>query len=374
MATSSYRIGRRGFFRTGAALAGSALVVPGIFDALVARGALAAGVSRAKANAGYGPIGPVPDLRDGALRLALPQGFTYRSFGVAGTPMADGHLAPLGHDAMAAFPLPNGNIRIVRNHEDKNGAGAGSLEGPVARKYDPAGGGGTVSLEIDPATRELVHDFISLSGTTGNCAGGRTPWGSWLTCEEALVGPGDGWSHPHGYVFEVPALATGPVAAEPLTAMGRMLHEAAVVDPASGIVYETEDNGPAGFYRYLPNQPGNFAAGGRLQMLAIRSMPNFDTARGQQVARRFLSSGLISRSPIQTSGCRNRSACPDTPTRPWPTRAPYSTRASPREPPPSVGWRALGSTAVGCTSTRPTAAMQGWARCGSTTWRATSLR
>jgi secreted PhoX family phosphatase len=196
--------------------------------------------------------------------------------------MADGFPTPIGHDAMAAYAMPNGNIRLVRNHEDKNAAGAGTLDGPPAMKYDPAGGGGTTSLEVNPTTRELVRDFISLSGTTGNCAGGATPWGTWLTCEEVIAGPGNGWSEPHGYVFEVAALATGPALAQPITAMGRALWEAAVVDPATGIVYETEDNAPAGFYRYLPDQPGNLAAGGRLQMLAIAGMPRADMAMGRR--------------------------------------------------------------------------------------------
>ena len=88
---------------------------------------------------------------------------------------------------------------------------------------------------------ELVDEFVSLAGTIVNCAGGPTPWGSWLSCEETLYGPESGYEKPHGYVFEVPVHATGPVDPVPLRAMGRFVHEAVAVDPATGIVYQTED-------------------------------------------------------------------------------------------------------------------------------------
>src|SRR3712207_8037383 len=62
-----------------------------------------------------------------------------------------------------------------------------------------------------------------------------TPWGSWLTCEElAVLPPNAGVSKSHGWVFEVPATARGPVDPVPLMAMGRFQHEAACVDPQSG--------------------------------------------------------------------------------------------------------------------------------------------
>jgi uncharacterized protein len=80
--------------------------------------------------------------------------------------MSDGNLTPLAHDGMASFALPNGNVRLIRNHEDRNSPGAGSTGGIEATRYDPRGGGGTTSLEINPRTRQLVRDFISLNGTT----------------------------------------------------------------------------------------------------------------------------------------------------------------------------------------------------------------
>lgn len=264
---------RRSFLRRGAFALGGALVLPGGLVGLNG----AHRVYASNGEGGYGPLGPKADLRDGVARLALPDGFQYRSFGVAGTPMSDGNLTPLAHDGMTAFRLPSGNVRLIRNHEDGNAPGAGSVQGSPATKYDALGGGGTTSLEIDPITRELVRDFISLNGTIVNCAGGRTPGGVWLTCEETTAGLTRGWEQPHGYVFAVQALAETTVPAIPLRAMGRFRHEAVAVDPSSGAAYETEDNGGnSGFYRFLP-------VGSKLQMLAVEASPNYDARTGQIV-------------------------------------------------------------------------------------------
>lgn len=244
---------------------------------------------------------PVARLGDGGYgkleragpELALPRGFSYHVLGVEGSDMSDGYPTPGRHDGMCALPLPNGNIRLIRNHEVENTPAPGAAIGNPAAAYDLGAAGGTTSLEIDPATREVVRDFVSLSGTWRNCSGGPTPWGSWLSCEEAFFGPESGFGAFHGYVFEVPAARERTERTEPLTAMGRFVHEAVAVDPRSGIVYETEDHYRAGFYRFLPNapyldgRPGDLGAGGRLEMLAVRDAPKYDTSNGQQVGRRL---------------------------------------------------------------------------------------
>jgi secreted PhoX family phosphatase len=273
---------RRQFLRGAAAAAGSAAVLPAFerLGFLAVRGR----VHAANGDGGYGPLAPVPDLRDGVERIALPEGFQYRSFGIAGETMSDGYPTPLAHDGMAAFRLPNGNTRLIRNHENRNPPGLGSTFGDPTKKYDPLGGGGTTSLELNPQTRELIRDFVSLNGTIVNCAGGLTPWGSWVSCEETTAGVPP-WGKKHGYAFEVSALARSPVDAIALNAMGRFAHEALAVNPHTGIAYETEDAGStSGFYRFRPDRPGQLGSG-RLQMLAIKGKPNADLQTGQKVGK-----------------------------------------------------------------------------------------
>jgi secreted PhoX family phosphatase len=277
-------VSRRAFLIRSAA-AGTAVGGAHVLGGLLARAALAAdGTCSLQAAPGEGSYGP---LEPAGPELALPAGFTYRKFGVTGALMSDGHLTPTAHDGMAAFALKSGHIRLVRNHEIPGLATPGlvTLSGDVTKGYDPGGQGGTTSLEIKvmpSGERRLVSDFVSLSGTIMNCAGGPTPWGSWISCEETTQGGEPGLRKPHGYCFEVPARARAEVPAVPLVEMGRFVHEAVAVDPATGFVYETEDRSSAGLYRFIPRQAGDLAQGGRLQALAIAGQPNYDTSVGQQ--------------------------------------------------------------------------------------------
>ena len=241
---------------------------------------------------GYGALHPTLSINSGEHVLALPEGFRYTVIGAQGSLMSDGNRTPAMHDGMAAFAAGD-EIRLVRNHEINNLRGKPGIApgGDVA--YDPTAGGGVTTLVVDPRTRELKSSFLSLSGTLQNCAGGPTPWGSWISCEETTFGSATlprsngktygGFEKEHGYCFEVRALDDTPAAPLPLKAMGRFVHEAVAVDPATGIVYETEDALNAGFYRFLPDVPGELAAGGRLQMLTIKGRPGYDTRRGQRV-------------------------------------------------------------------------------------------
>lgn len=282
---------RRTFLARGAAGVLSAAAV----ERLVARSALGAGA--ADSAYGYGPLQPTPDQL-GRFILALPAGFSYVTFGEIGSTMSDGNPTPLALDGMAAFAGPGGTVRLIRNHEDRNLPGGGSVGGPASAKYDESVGGGTTTLDYDPATRTLVRDFISLNGTTVNCAGGfGLGRRSWLTGEETIGGPANlaparRFAQRHGYLFEVP-LDRGPGELEkgvPLRAAGRFSHEAAATDQRTGIVYETEDPGSgrgAGFYRFMPDDRTDLTAGGRLQILGIQDKPGYDARKGQTVGRKL---------------------------------------------------------------------------------------
>jgi secreted PhoX family phosphatase len=226
--------------------------------------------------------------------LELPPGCEYRSFGWKGEPLADGTPTPGRHDGMAIVREHAGVLTLVRNHEEYSDDGAFTA-GPLV--YDRMASGGCTVLEFDTRAGVLRSARTGLAGTSFNCAGGATPWGTWLSGEEWLLGPGDQWrdrtrpvrfEQPHGFVFEVdPARLDAP---RPLPALGRFQHEAAAVDPHSGIVYLTEDRSIGGFYRFLPTVRGDLAAGGRLQMLEVRGLEDARGAqpRGEQRAVRWV--------------------------------------------------------------------------------------
>jgi secreted PhoX family phosphatase len=143
--------------------------------------------SLSSTEAAYGPLIAAKTKNTGETLLALPKDFQYTVFGKTGTRMFDNHPTPPAHDGMAAFRVGD-QLRLVRNHEVAIKTGApGAAIGPNA--YDQLAGGGTTTLVIDPKTRELVTDFITLSGTLNNRAGGATPWNSWISCEETVLGP-----------------------------------------------------------------------------------------------------------------------------------------------------------------------------------------
>lgn len=209
-------------------------------------------------------------LRDTAF-LALPQGFEYSVISVANTPLSNGDPVPTGHDGMAAFRGPRGTTLLVRNHE----LGTSGTPVVVARAtYDEAVRGGTTTLVVDARGR-LIEHYASLGGTERNCAGGPTPWGTWITCEETFSTRG---GIRHGYCFEVPS--SGFSDAQPLKGLGRFNHEAVAIDPRSGIVYLTEDRGDSLLYRFIPASYGDLRSPGRLEALKLVDWPEgVDTSR-----------------------------------------------------------------------------------------------
>ena len=241
----------------------------------------------AQPNQRYGALIPDP-----AGIMDLPRGFSYTIMSRTGDLMSDGHRTPGAPDGAAAFPaqgLGRDRIIMVRNHELKPASTTGPFADVNAAKafdraltYDidenGAMPGGTTTLVYNTRTRQVEKSFISLVGTMVNCAGGPTPWGSWLSCEETVSLAADAKGElDHGWTFEVPSSATGPVAPTPIKAMGRFKHEAAAVDPRTGVAYQTEDEGDGMIYRFLPTAQGDLQKGGRLQALAIKGSRGADT-------------------------------------------------------------------------------------------------
>ena len=225
---------------------------------------------RASSRRAARQLRPVADETTGAPLLRLPPGFRYKSTSWSLDATDDGNVVSGLHDGMGAFRGDDGRtVTLVRNHEIT--LAPLLAERPV---YDPTCGGGTTTLTFDVDGGDWLSSRVSLAGTYKNCSGGPTPWGSWLTCEETLADPSTHRvSRRHGFVFEVPADGVGDP--RPIHGLGRFEHEAAAVDPGTGIVYLTEDERAAGLYRFVPaagaTGPEALRGPGQLQMLAIDS-------------------------------------------------------------------------------------------------------
>ncbi len=289
--TSPIRLSRRQFVQR-------ALAVTAAFPGLksLSRSVEAAGATNPIALDRYGPLVPDPHRI-----LDLPEGFGYRVISRTGDRMADGLLVPGFPDGMAAFSGSDGKVILIRNHELESKGEGGIAEfyrrlGPygrlnqtfsavdVEKLYDRGGVkgfpsiGGTTTLVCDPDSGERVTEFLSLAGTERNCAGGVTPWGTWLTCEESSAKANGEFLADHGYVFEVkPTESPELQTAKPYEDMGRFRREAVAVDPVTGIIYQSEDKGDSLFYRFIPKVPGQLDRGGRLQALMLADRKSADT-------------------------------------------------------------------------------------------------
>ncbi|WP_373047540.1 PhoX family protein [Vulgatibacter sp.] len=275
----------------GAATLAAAAPFAGALQALSVRQARA-DVPAGPVPSPYGPIAPVADLATGLPLLQLPAGFQYKSFSWIGDPMENGQPVPTRHDGMGVIEVRQGRggreFVLVRNHEAA--ATPTIIDAPA--KFDTVAfangnrvGGGTTTLYVPQGVGQPVRTVPSLGGTRTNCAGGVTPWGTWLTCEENTADDTPAGGQKHGYVFEVtsdPLDTTGA----PIRDMGRFKHEAVAFDPRTGAAFLTEDNSSgSAYYRFLPNdaaqRAGALAAGGRLQAARVRGTTNLDIRQPQ---------------------------------------------------------------------------------------------
>ena len=233
--------------------AGAGIALSGSLAGLFGSGTSPAGAQDRAGRAPKGAAGYGPLVDDPNGLLSLPAGFSYALVAQSGVTRLDsGEPTPSDPDGTASFVRHGGNGSVlVVNHEVSGGEPY-----PVPRTsgftYDPAAGGGTTNVEVDKDGNR-IREYVSLAGTHNNCAGGRSPWQTWLTCEEAESLTGQ--TKPHGYVFEVdPYDQDANRDPQPIKALGRYAHEALVIDPDTGTIYLTEDAGsPNGLlYRWTP--------------------------------------------------------------------------------------------------------------------------
>jgi len=312
------QITRKRFIESSAAVGGG-LAIGGPLAALAAQSAHGAPGS----SPGYGPLQPTPEQDTGFTFLALPRGFRYRLISKEGDPSfvvdEDGNRTqaptPGIFDGMAAYAAGKrdddddddrrgragrkAKVILIRNHENRERADEIPFAIPPDKRYDPSpatGNAGNTKLLVG-ADRRVIETFQVLAGTSTNCAGGETPWDSWITSEEVFK-PGGAFGH--GYNFEIPSGPNAPTQAIPIRRAGRFSHEA--VSWLDQVLYETEDRsqptsfattppgapsplpagyGGGGFYRYLPGRKitrsGQLAdSNGRLEMLGVKGQPNRD--------------------------------------------------------------------------------------------------
>ena len=192
------------------------------------------GAVAAPARRGVGPYGPIGPADANGLRL--PAGFTSRLIAQGEAPvLGTAYVWHGASDGSATYALDDGGWILVSNSEVPGESGDRGLGGASAIRFRSDG--------------SIADAYRILDGTRFNCSGGKTPWNTWLSCEEVDT----------GLVWECDIFGTKPAVVHP--AMGVFKHEAAAVDQDGRRVYLTEDVGDGAFYRFTPDRWPDLAAG-----------------------------------------------------------------------------------------------------------------
>jgi len=196
-----------------------------------------------------GPLGP-PDANG----VRLPAGYSSRIVAVTGREPVTGcgylwHMAP---DGGACYATDDGGWVYVSNSEVRNN------------------GGGVGALRFD-ADGNVIDAYPILADTSVNCAGGATPWHTWLSCEE----------HDNGQVYECDPFGVEP--ARRLPQLGSFRHEAVAVDIDRGHLYLTEDQRDGGFYRFRPDSALPDLSSGVLEIAVLPAHGQYTELRWQEV-------------------------------------------------------------------------------------------
>ncbi len=210
---------------------------------VVGTGALAFGSAfwrdalAAPAKEGPSPYGPLKPAD--ANGIMLPEGFSSRVIAQGGqTVPGTSYTWHIWSDGAATYSTDDGGFILVSNSENPPDLGVQTPGSP--------GGASAIRFAADGS---ITDAYQILSGTRVNCAGGATPWGTWLSCEE----------HDTGQVWECDPTGQETAVARP--AMGIFEHEAVAVDPDGRCVYLSEDDGSGGFYRFTPEDYPDLSAG-----------------------------------------------------------------------------------------------------------------